>query len=85
MSILTINNLEKQLLTFFNIDMPCMGGNQGGADVEICRGEDPINLYDYVSYEGQVFLQFEDVSGGGLVFKLSIQGSQSETIIQVII
>ena len=82
MSTLTINNLEKQLLTLFNIDMPCMGENQGGADVEICRGEDPINLYDYVSYEGQVFLQFEDVSGGGLIFKLSIQESQPETIIQ---
>ena len=82
MSVLTINNLEKQLLTLFNIDMLCMGENQGGADVEICRGEDPINLYDYVLYEDQVFLQFEDVSGGGLVFKLSIQGSQPETIIQ---
>ena len=82
MSILTINNLEKQSLTLFNIDMQCMGENQGGVDVEICSGEDPINLYDYVSYEGQVFLQFEDVSGGGLVFKLSIQESQPETIIQ---
>lgn len=82
MSVLTINNLEKQSLTLFNIDMQCMGGNQGWADVEICRGEDPINLYDYVSYEGQVFLQFEYVSGGGLVFKLSIQESQPETIIQ---
>ena len=28
------------------------------------------------------FLQFEDVSGGGLIFKLSIQESQPETIIQ---
>lgn len=82
MSVLTINNLEKQLLTLFNIDMLCMGENQGGADVEICRGEDPINLYDYVLYEDQVFLQFEDVSGGGLIFKLSIQESQPETIIQ---
>ncbi len=82
MSTLTINNLEKQLLTLFNIDMLCMGGNQGGADVEICSGEDPINLYDYVLYEDQVFLQFEDVSGGGLIFKLSIQESQPETIIQ---
>ena len=82
MSTLTINNAEKPLLTLFNIDMPCMGENQGGADVEICRGEDPINLYDYVSYENQVFLQFEDVSGGGLIFKLSIQESQPETIIQ---
>ena len=82
MSTLTINNLQKQLSTFLNIDMQCVGENQGGADVEICRGEDPINLYDYVSYEGQVYLQFEDVSGGGLVFKLSIQGSQPGTIIQ---
>ena len=82
MSVLTINNLEKQLLTLFNIDMLCMGENQGGADVEICRGEDPINLYDYVLYEDQVFLQFEDVSGGGLIFKLSIQESQPETIMQ---
>lgn len=82
MSVLTINNLEKQLLTLFNIDMLCTGENQGGADVEICSGEDPINLYGYVLYEDQVFLQFEDVSGGGLIFKLSIQESQPETIIQ---
>ena len=81
MSVLTINNLEKQVLTLFNIDMLCMGENQGGADVEICRGEDPINLYDYVSHEGQVFLQFEDVSGGGLVLKLSVQNSQPELVV----
>ena len=82
MSVLTINNLQKQLSTFLNIDMQCIGGNQGGADVEVCYGDDIINLYDYVLYEGQVFLQFEDVSGGGLIFKLSIQESQPETIIQ---
>ena len=83
MSTLTINNLEKQLLlTLFNIDMQCIGKNQGGVDREICFGEVPINLYDYVSYEGQVFLQFEDVSVGRLVFELSIQGSQPEPIIQ---
>ena len=82
MSVLTINNLQKQLSTFLNIDMQCVGENQGGADVEVCYGDDIINLYDYVLYEGQVFLQFEDVSGGGLIFKLSIQESQPETIIQ---
>ena len=63
MSVLTINNLEKQLLTLFNIDMLCMGENQGGADVEICRGEDPINLYDYVLYEDQVFYSLRTFLG----------------------
>ena len=82
MSTLTINNLEKQLLTLFNIDMPCMGGNQGGADVEICRGDDIINLYEYVSYEDLVYLQFEPVLNGETILKLSVQGSQPELIVQ---
>ena len=82
MSILTINNLAKQLSTFLTIDMQCMGENQGGADVEICRGDDIINLYEYVSYEGQIYLYFENVSGGEATLKLSVQGSQPTLIIQ---
>ena len=82
MSILIINNLAKQLSTFLTIDMQCMGENQGGADVEICRGDDIINLYEYVSYEGQIYLYFENVSGGEATLKLSVQGSQPTLIIQ---
>ena len=82
MSILTINNLEKQSLTLFNIDMQCMGENQGEVDVEICRGDDIINLYEYVSYEDQVYLQFEPVLNGETILKLSVQGSQPELIVQ---
>ena len=38
MSILTINNLAKQLSTFLTIDMQCMGENQGGTATS-SRGE----------------------------------------------
>ena len=81
MSILTINNLQKQLSTFLNIDMQCIGGNQGGADLEICYGDDIINLYEYVSYEGQIYLEFETVSGGKAILKLSVQNSQPELVV----
>lgn len=81
MSILTINSLQKQLSTFLNIDMQCIGGNQGGADLETCYGDDIINLYEYVSYEGQIYLEFETVSGGEAILKLSVQNSQPELVV----
>ena len=63
--------------------MPCMVENQGGADVEICRGEDPINLYDYASHEGQVFLQFEDVSGGDWYLNYLFKGHSQRLLYKV--
>ena len=79
MSILTINNSNKAIISDIVVDLQCSGFNDGGADKEKCTVEN-YELPTMVSnYQGDVYLKFEYVSGGEsapLVLSISKNGDQ---------
>ena len=83
MSILTINNSNKVIISDIIVDLQCSGYNNGGADKEICT-VDNYELPMMVSnYQGDVYLTFEYVSGGisaPLVLSISKNGDQPLTL-----
>ena len=83
MSILTINNSNKVIISDIIVDLQCSGYNDGGADHEICT-VDNYELPMMVSnYQGDVYLTFEYVSGGTnapLVLSISSNGDQPLTL-----
>ena len=73
MSILNIINSQISVL---NYDFQCVGNGE----VEQCSVEDNLNVTDYVSYTGNMFLVFELLIGIPLNIQLSKNGEQYEML-----
>ena len=73
MSILNIINLP---LSIIDYDFQCAGNGE----VEQCSVESSLNVTDYVSYTGNMFLVFELLIGAPLNIQLSKNGEQYERL-----
>ena len=73
MSILNIINLP---LSIIDYDFICVGNGE----VEQCSVESSLNVTDYVSYTGNMFLVFELLIGIPLNIQLSKNGEQYEML-----
>ena len=76
MSILNIINLSLPQISVLNYDFQCAGNGE----VEQCSVESSLNVTDYVSYTGNMFLVFELLSGNPLNIQLSKNGEQYERL-----
>ena len=76
MSILNIINLPLPQINILNYDLTCVGNGE----MEQCSVEDNLIITDYISYIGDMFLVFDQISVNQLDIQLSKNGEQYQVV-----